>query len=91
MKRNDLAKELAVSERLPLSTAMKAVDGIVRILKETLGKGETITLRGFATLAVIQRDERNAVHFKTKEPILIPAHRTVKLKVSNQLKKHLNS
>lgn len=91
MTKNDLAKELAVSEKLTLSTAVKAVDGIVRIIKEKLVAGEEINIRGFATLAPVQRETRTAQHFKTKETITIPAHRSVKLVVSKELKEKLNN
>ena len=91
MTKNDLAREVAVSEKLHLSTAVKAVDGIFRVIKETLAKGEEVTLRGFGTLSVVQREERNAVHFKTKEPIVVPAHRSVKFRISKELKKQLNN
>lgn len=90
MRKNELAKELAVSEKLHLSTAIKAVDGAIRIIRETLAKGENVTLRGFGTLAVVQCPERNAVHFKTKEPMVIPAHRTVRIRISKELKEQLN-
>lgn len=91
MTKNDLAREVAVSEKLHLSTVVKAVDGIFRVIKEALAKGEEVTLRGFGTLSVVQRDERNAVHFKTKEPIVVPAHRTVKFRISKELKELLNN
>lgn len=91
MTKNELAKELAVSEKLHLSTAVKAVDGIVRIMKDSLAKGEEITLRGFGTLAPVKREERNATHFKTKEPIVVPAHTSVKFKISKELKNTLNN
>lgn len=91
MTKNDLAREVAVSEKLHLSTSVKAVDGILRVIKETLAKGEDVTLRGFGTLSVVQREERNAVHFKTKEPIVVPAHRTVKLRISKELKELLSN
>lgn len=91
MTKNDLARELAVSEKLHLSTAVKAVDGIIRILKESLTKGDDVSLRGFGTLAVVQREERPARHFSTGEHITIPAHRTVKFKISNELKDAINS
>lgn len=91
MRKNELTQELAVSEKLHLSTAVKAVDGVIRIIKETLAKGEEITLRGFGTLSVVQREERNAVHFKTKEPIVVPAHRTVRIRISKELKEQLNN
>ncbi len=38
MTKNDLAREVAVSEKLHLSTAVKAVDGIIRVIKEALAK-----------------------------------------------------
>jgi len=91
MTKNELVKELAVSEKLHLSTAVKAVDGVIRVMKEALARGEEITLRGFGTLSVVQREERNAVHFKTKEPIVVPARRTVKFRISKELKELLNN
>lgn len=91
MRKSELTQELAVSEKLHLSTAVKAVDGVIRIIKETLAKGEEITLRGFGTLSVVKREERNAVHFKTKEPIVVPAHNTVKFRTSKELKELLNN
>ncbi len=91
MTKNDLAREVAVSEKLLLSTAVKAVDGALRVIKETLAKGEEVTLRGFGTLSVVQREERNAVHFKTKKPIVVPAYRSVKFRISKELKELLNN
>lgn len=91
MTKNDLARELAVSEKLHLSTAVKAVDGIIRIFKETLAKGVDISLRGFGTLSVVEREERTARHFHTGEPIIVPAHRSVRLKLGNELKEVLNN
>lgn len=91
MTKNDLVREVSVSEKLHLSTAVKAVDGIIRVIKEALAKGEKVTLRGFGTLSVVQREERNAVHFKTKEPIVVPAHRTVRIRISKELKEQLNN
>ncbi len=91
MTKNDLVRGVSVSEKLHLSTAVKAVDGIIRVIKEALAKGEEVTLRGFGTLSVVQREERNAVHFKTKEPIVVPAHRTVRIRISKELKEQLNN
>ena len=90
MNKNQLAKELAVSEKIHLSTAFKAVDGALRIIKETLAKGEDVSLRGFGTLSPVQREERPGVNFVTKEPIVLPAHRSVRFKISRELKTIMN-
>lgn len=91
MTKSDLAKELAVSEGLHLSTAFKALDGAIRIIKQSLAKGEDITLRGFGTLSVVEVPERKGIHFSTKEPIIIPAHRSVRCRISKELKEQLNT
>ena len=91
MTKNDIAVELCKRiPDLPKSTAVKAVDGVIRIIKETLAKGEEITLRGFGTLSVVDVKERPAIHFKTKEQIIVPAHRSVKFRLSKELKETLN-
>ena len=91
MNKNQLAKELAVSEKIHLSTAFKAVDGALRIIKQTLAKGEDVSLRGFGTLSPVQREERPGVNFVTKEPITLPAHRSVRFKISQELKNLMNN
>ncbi|WP_301345939.1 MULTISPECIES: HU family DNA-binding protein [Muribaculaceae] len=60
MTKNDLARELAVSEKLHLSTAVKAVDGILRIINESLAKGDNIYLRGLGTFEVKATKEKKA-------------------------------
>lgn len=90
MTKNDLVREVAVSEKLHLSTVVKAVDGFIRVIKEALAKGEEVTLRGFGTLSVVRREQRTATNFRTGEPIVIPAQRTVKLRLSKELKELLN-
>ena len=91
MTKNELAKEVAVSEKLTMSTAVKAVDGIIRVVKETLTKGEPIYLRGFGTLSVVDREAKQARDFKTGEAITIPAQRVVKFKPSTELKDLVNN
>lgn len=91
MTKNDLAREVAVSEKLLLSTSVKAVDGILRVIKETLAKGEDVIIRGFGKFSVIQREERTALNPTTKEPVVIPTHRAVKLTLSKELKELLNN
>lgn len=91
MKKQDLIDHLTYKCGLQRSSAIKAVDGIIGKITLSLAKGEEVTLRGFGTLSVVQREERNAVHFKTKEPIVVPARRTVKFRISKELKELLNN
>ena len=45
MTKHQLENELATSAKLPLSTAVKAIDGLIRIAKEKLTEGEEISIR----------------------------------------------
>jgi len=58
MTKNDLAKEVAVSEKLCLSTAFKAVDGVFRVIKEALSKGAEVTLPLFSAKSAMRFTSR---------------------------------
>ncbi len=90
MTKNELAKEVAVSEKLHLSTTFQAVDGILRVIKETLAKGEPVIIRGFGTFQPYQAPIRTARNFKTGKPCAIPSHRSVKFRISKDFVKNLN-
>ncbi|WP_305277826.1 HU family DNA-binding protein [uncultured Duncaniella sp.] len=91
MTKHQLENELATSAKLPLSTAVKAIDGLIRIAKEKLAEGEEISIRGFGTLSIANREERKGRNPKTGEEVLIPAHRTVTFKISKEFKETLNN
>lgn len=91
MTKNQLAKEVAVSEKLHFSTTFQAVDGILRVINETLAKGESVVIRGFGTFQPTEVTERTARNIKTGEAITIPAHKSVKFRVSKDLVKSLNT
>ncbi|MBD5339379.1 MAG: HU family DNA-binding protein [Bacteroides sp.] len=90
MNKRQLENELATSAKLPLSTAVKAIDGLIRIAKEKLAEGEEVSIRGFGTLSVVQREERIGRNPLTGEEHTIPAHRTVKFRPGKEFKETLN-
>lgn len=91
MTKQNIIDHLTNDCGLHRSSAIRAVDGVINSISDALSRGEAVTLRGFGTLSVVPREERNAVHFATKEPIVIPAHRSVKFKPSKELKEKLNN
>lgn len=90
MTKNQLAKEVAVSEKLHLSTTFQAIDGILRVIKQTLAKGEPVIIRGFGTFQPIDCKERTARDFKSGKSLVIPAHKSVKFRTSKELVKAIN-
>jgi DNA-binding protein HU-beta len=91
MKKNELTKELAVSESLHLSTATKAIDGALRIIKETIAKGDSLILRGFGVLMPVDLAPKTARNINTGETVIIPAHKGVKFRPSQEFKELLNN
>ena len=90
MNKNMLAKEVAVSEKVTRSTAFKTVDGMLRIITETLAKGESIQLRGFGSFVVVNKSERKVNDIKTGKSITVPAHKSVRFKPSKETVTKLN-
>ena len=75
---------------LAVSTAVKAIDCLIRIAKEKLAEGEEISIRGFGTLSTVNREARMGRNPQTGEEVPIPAHRTVMFKISKEFKTILN-
>lgn len=91
MNKNMLAKEVAVSEKVTLTTAFKTVDGALRIIAETLAKGESVKLRGFGAFTVVNRTERVLKNIRTGKPVIIPAHKSVRFKPSKEIVTKVNN
>ncbi len=91
MTKNELARELAVSEKLHLSTSVKAIDGIIRIIRGALASGEDVTIRGLGVMSPVHCGERPGRDFHTGQPVTIPAHRTVRFRPGKDLVRALNT
>lgn len=92
MTKNDIAVELC--ERiadLPKSTALHVVDGVTDILADAFTRGENVYLRGFGSLEVKTRKEKKARNINAGTTVVVPAMRTVKFKISKQLKNRMNN
>lgn len=88
MTKNEILSEVIDATDLTRSQAVKAYEAIINAIKKSLIKGEDVTLRGFATLKVVHVKERvSGLHGKKT---VIPAHKTVKIKACQELKKLIN-
>ncbi|WP_311560853.1 HU family DNA-binding protein [Prevotella bivia] len=88
MTKKEILSKVMVTTDLTRSQAAKAYNAIISAIKSSLIKGEDVTLRGFATLKVVHVKERvSGLHGKKT---VIPAHKTVKIKACQELKKLIN-
>ena len=91
MTKQDIVEHLQIRKGLDKNAAMAAVEGVMEAIASSLAAGEDVTLRGFATFKVKIRAEKKARNISKGTTITVPAHKTVSLKLSPELKKTINS
>jgi DNA-binding protein HU-beta len=62
------------------------IDAALDVITNTLANGEKVTLTGFGTFEVRDRQEREGVNPQTREKITIPATKTPGFSASSTLK-----
>ena len=77
----------AVAEKSGLSKvdAKKAVEAFVETVSSELKEGGKVALLGFCSFSVAEKSARKGVNPKTKQPIEIPARKSVKFKAGAEL------
>lgn len=91
MTKNEIVNALCENCDLPKSLAIHAVDCMVQVLSDAFCRGENVYLRGFATMEVKTTKEKKARNISAGTTVVIPAQRTVKFKISKQLKDRMNN
>lgn len=77
----------AVAEKSGLSKvdAKKTVEAFVETVSSELKEGGKVALLGFGSFSVAEKSARKGVNPKTKQPIEIPARKSVKFKAGAEL------
>ena len=90
MNKNELVEKVATSAGLTKTQADAAVNAFVETLTDVLKAGDKITLKGFGTFEVRQRDARTGRNPRTGETMTIAASKVPAFKASSTLKKVVN-
>ena len=85
MTKLEIARELAERKDLLLADAIKAVDGVIDIMKDAFKNGRNVYLRGLGSFVIKERKEKTGRNPRTGEVIIIPAHKEVKFNQSQSL------
>lgn len=91
MTKNDIVVELQKRIDIQKSTAINAVEVLTDIFADAFCNGDNIFIRGFGTWEVKLMSPKKTHNFNTGETIIAPAYRTVKFKISKQLKTRMNN
>jgi DNA-binding protein HU-beta len=90
LNKKELVESIAHAAAVSMSTAEKALNGIVAAVSETLEKGENVTLVGFGTFSVSKRKSREGRNPKTGDAITIPEKKVARFKAGTKLLETIN-
>ena len=85
MNKAELISAMAEESGLTKADSKRALDAFISTEKKTLGKGEKVSLVGFGSFSVAQRNARRGINPATKEPIQIPAKKVARFKPGSEL------
>ena len=86
MQKTDFVKSVAERANVSQKEAKQVIDSALDIITESLKGGEKVTLTGFGTFEVRQRQEREGVNPQTRQKIKIAATKTPGFSASSTLK-----
>ena len=90
MNKQELIDQSAAEAVLSKATAARAVDAFVETVTKALKTGDSVTVVGFGTFSVGEREARTGRNPRTGETINIKASKTPKFKAGKGLKDALN-
>jgi DNA-binding protein HU-beta len=85
VKKADLAGKMAENAGITKAAAEKALAVALEAIEEALRAGERVSVVGFGTFSVAQRDAREGRNPATGKKIKIPAKKVVKFKPGAKL------
>lgn len=91
MKRTDIVDYVVSNTPLTRSQAIAAVESTVEAISQALIKGDSVYLRGFATIKSITTAPKKARNISKGIVVTIPARRTAKIILGRELKNQMNN
>lgn len=83
---DQIAAYIAATNGISRAAAQRILTDTFDFIRDSVGQGETIHIKGFGKFSTTIRSERQGINPKTMEPITIPATAVVKFKAMAGLK-----
>jgi DNA-binding protein HU-beta len=90
MNKTEMIDQIARSADISKAAAERALDATIASIKGTLRKGSAVTLVGFGTFYVKQRQARTVRNPQTQQPMSIKAASVPKFRAGKALRDALN-
>lgn len=82
MTKADIVNEISRSTGLEKAAVLTTIEKFMDTVKETMGKGENVYLRGFGSFVLKTRKEKTARNISKNTTIIIPEHKIPSFKPS---------
>ncbi len=89
MNKKHLAEEIAKKLAIKKYEAYNFVDLFIETVSENLSQGEKIVLSKFGTLIIKSKKQKKVLNPNTRQAMLIPPTKVIKLVASENLKRKL--
>lgn len=90
MKKTEFVEAVAAAADLSKTDAAAAVEAVLNVVTDTLKAGDQVTLTGFGSFLVREREARTGRNPRTGEEIQIAASKVPSFKAGKALKDSLN-
>lgn len=90
MNKAELISKIAAESDITKAAAGRALDALLCAIEETLISGESMSLKGFGTFSVREREAREGRNPRTGEKMTVDARRIAKFKPSAMLVDRIN-
>lgn len=91
MIKSDIVDYIINTTTLSRSQAIAATDSVVEAISNSLIKGESVFIRGFATIKAVTTAPKKARNISKGTVVSIPARRTAKIILGRELKNQMNN
>ena len=82
MTKAEIVKEISNQTGFEKAEVLKTVEAFMETVKDSLGDGKNVYLRGFGSFVVKKRAEKTARNISKNTSIIIPAHNIPSFKPS---------
>nr|UWI14549.1 MAG: DNA-binding protein [Bacteriophage sp.] len=90
MIKTDIVDYIVNNTTLSRSQAINATDSVIEAISHSLINGESVFIRGFATIKAIVTAPKKARNINKGTAVTIPAQHSAKLVLSKDLKERMN-
>ena len=85
MTKKEFIANVAAASGLSIKESETAINALIKVIRDTMHRGERISLVGFGSFAVVERKARRSYNPQKREMMQVPAKKIVKFNPGKDL------